>query len=187
MAAFGLSLAILGVMFLSVVEASSTSAEAGPIEQTSSAVEAFVFARGSGSYESRFGVYEASLVGFLERPLFGWGTERDVEGLQLPAGSHSEYLAALYRQGLLGVIALAGMLISAWVTTRPPGGLAARSEEGTMLRYGRWFFVGAVLNSTMNDPAVDATAYVFFWAIIGLLVATALVMKKRVDDAPPIH
>lgn len=181
--ALGLSLAILAVLSLSIVEAGSPAAEAGLIGQASSAVEAMVFARGRGSYESRFGLYGATLVGFLERPIFGWGTERDVEGLPLPAGSHSEYLAALYRQGLLGIIALAGMVISAWLDTRPPRGAAARSREGTMLSYGRWFFVGMIINNMMNDPAVDATAYVFMWAIIGLLVSTARLINKQKEDA----
>lgn len=187
LAAVGLSLGILAILFVSVMEVSSTTTEAGLIEQTGAAVEAFVFARGSGSYDSRFGLYQATLVGFLERPFFGWGTERDVEGLSLPAGSHSEYLAALYRQGLLGVLALAGMVISVWFATRPPRGSAARSKEGSILRYGRWFLVGAVLNSTMNDPAVDATAYVLMWAIMGLLVATSLMIKKQGNDAPAFH
>ena len=184
LAAFGLSLAILAVLLLSIVESGSPTPEAGLIGQASMAMEAFVFARGPGSYESRFGLYEATLAGFLERPIFGWGTERDIEGLSLPAGSHSEYLAALYRQGLLGIIALAGMLISAWLDTRPPHGAAARTREGSMLRYSRWFFVGALINNAMNDPAVDATAYVFMWAIIGLLVATARLMKEQREDAP---
>lgn len=181
--ALGLSLAILAVLSLSIIEAGSPTAEAGLIGQASSAVEAMVFARGPGSYESRFGLYGATLAGFLERPVFGWGTERDVEGLPLPAGSHSEYLAALYRQGLLGLIALAGMVISAWLDTRPPRGAAARSREGTMLSYGRWFFVGMIINNMMNDPAVDATAYVFMWAIIGLLVSTARLINKQEEDA----
>lgn len=180
---FGLSLVILAVLLLSIVEAGSTTSEAGLIEQTETAVEALVFARGSGSYEDRLGLYKATLTGFLQRPIFGWGTERDIEGLPLPAGSHSEYLAALYRQGLVGIITLTGMLISAWIATRPPRGTAARTREGMILRYGRWFFVGAIVNSTMNNPAVDTTAHVFMWAIIGLLVSTTRLINKQEEDA----
>lgn len=52
-----------------------------------------------------------------------------------------------------------------------------------MLSYGRWFFVGMIINNMMNDPAVDATAYVFMWAIIGLLVSTARLINKQKENA----
>ena len=186
LAGVGLTIAILLVLFLSVVEFGSASQDAGLIEQTTSTIEAFVLARGSGSYTSRFGVYTATLEGFLERPLFGWGTERDVEGLDLPAGSHSEYLAALYRQGILGIFALTGLLLSTWRATGPPrGSEAAKGRDGSILRYGRWFFIAAILNSVMNDPSVDSTSFVILWVLMALLVTTHRYSSAQGDNGAP--
>ena len=61
-------------------------------------IEQFTFARG-GEFHQSLGVYEATLAGFRQR-LFGWGTERDVEGAEYPRRLTGEYLAALYRQGV---------------------------------------------------------------------------------------
>ena len=52
------------------------------------------------------------------------------------------------------------------------------------MRYGRWFYVGALINSLMNDPGVDATTYVLLWLFIALLVATAQLIHQPSDDNP---
>ena len=179
--ALALALAMWLVVLSAFVEYGLVGGEGGYVSQAAGLVEEFVFARGTGSYTSRFGVYEATVQGFLQRPLFGWGTERDVEGLDLPAGSHSEYFAALYRQGLLGLLALLGLLWSVWRTTRPVWSWAAR-PPGTLLRYGRWFFIGAVVNSLLNDPNVDSTTYVLLWVFMGVLVATAQFVHHQNQD-----
>ncbi len=180
----GLSMAIVLVLLTAALELSGSGSGTGLTDQATEAVGALVFARGSGSFTSRFGVYEATLSSFMERPLLGWGTERDHPGLRFPMGSHSEYLAILYRHGLIGFTALAGMLISTWIVTRPPRSMAAYTKERTFLCYGRWFIVTAIVNNIMNNPSTDATAYVFLWTIIGLLVATALQINKQSDDTP---
>jgi len=168
----GLTVALWLAALAAATEFVSAESRPGIVGGAVDAFEGFVFARGSGSYTSRFGVYEATIAGFLERPLFGWGTERDVEGLDLPAGSHSEYLAALYRQGLLGFVALLGLLWSVWWATRPPRNPAV-APEATFLRYGRWFFVTTLINSMLNDPGVDTTTYFLLWLFMALLIATA--------------
>lgn len=180
----GLTLALVLILFSATLELTSGFKQGGVISQTAEAVDAFTYARGEGSFINRFGVYGATLQGFLQRPLFGWGTERDVEGLNIPAGSHSEYLAALYRQGLLGLIALAGLLISAWRATRPPRGQAAGEPMGVFLRYGRWFFVAALINSIMTDPSVDSTTYVILWSLIALLIAAGRLVRTQGEYAP---
>jgi O-antigen ligase len=176
----GLTLALFLVLMLELAAANQGE---GLIDRTTEAVETFTFARGAGSFTGRLAVYEATLTGFVERPVFGWGTERDVEGLEYPAGSHSEYFAVLYRQGLFGLFAFIGLLWSAWRATRPPSGTVARQPAGAFLRYGRWFFVTALINSIMNDPAIDTTTYVLLWLLIALLIATAQLIRQRTDDA----
>lgn len=181
----GLATAMLLLLLTTTIELSTSRIDEGLLNQTAEAVEAFTFARGPGSFTNRFGVYEATLQGFLERPLFGWGTERDVEGLEIPAGSHSEYLAALYRQGLLGLIALVGLLITTWRATRPLKGAAAAGPAGTFLRYGRWFFVASLINSIMTDPTVDSTTFVMLWVLLALLVATSRLLHHENEHALP--
>lgn len=168
------------------LEISASGQRNGLIGSAIEAVDAFVFARGEGSYTSRSGVYVATIEGFLERPVFGWGTERDVEGLDLPAGSHSEFFAALYRQGLLGLLVLLILYAAVWRATRPIGPPA--QPAGALLRYGRWFFITALVNSLLNDPNVDSTTYVLLWLFIALLVATAqFVHNQPHDDFAPSH
>ena len=181
-----LAAAIWLLAIAATLEITAPGQRDGLIGSAIEAVDAFVFARGEGSYTSRFGVYAATIEGFLERPVFGWGTERDVEGLDLPAGSHSEYFAALYRQGLLGLLALLGLYWSVWRATRPSG--APAQPAGALLRYGRWFFITALVNSLLNDPNVDSTTYVLLWLFIALLVAAAqFVHHQPHDDLAPSH
>jgi len=181
LSAIALAIALWLAALSAAGEFISASERPGVVGGVVDAFEGFVFARGSGSYTSRFGVYQATIEGFLQRPLFGWGTERDVEGLDLPAGSHSEYFAALYRQGLLGLVALLGLLGSVWWATRPPREPAALPQV-TFLRYGRWFFVTTLINSVLNDPGVDTTTYVLLWLFIALLVATAQLIDRQSHD-----
>lgn len=147
----------------------------------------FLLARGSGSFTDRFAVYQSSLEGVASRPFFGWGTERDVPGVRYPAGSHSEYVAVLYRQGLVGFILFIGLLWSSWRSTRPPSGTQSRLPEGTLLRYGRWFFVTALLNSLAADPAIDTPVYVIVWCCLGLLVAASRLVRSQTQHVTVQH
>ena len=182
-----LSVALIAILFSATLELASGFRQQGVISRTAEAVDAFTYARGEGSFINRFGVYGATIEGFLQRPLFGWGTERDVVGLNIPAGSHSEYLAALYRQGILGFFALLGLWWSVWRGTRPPGGAAAGQPAGLFLRYGRWFLVAALINSIMTDPSVDSTTYVILWVLITLLIAAGRMVRKQGEYASTAH
>lgn len=144
----------------------------GLLSELVNSVRDFLFARGEGSFLSRFAVYVSSLEGFLERPLFGWGTERDVPGLRFPAGSHSEYFAVLYRQGLFGVITFVGLILATWRHTTPLKRVDQDAEPtNSFLRYGRWFFVTVLVNSVAADPVIDTTVYLVLWTCLGLLIA----------------
>lgn len=161
----------IAVLLLSVVFDVSSASGGGFIGSLQEGLESFVYARGPGSFNSRSAVYEVTLSGFLERPFFGWGTERDIGDLEFPAGSHNEYLGILYRYGLLGAMAFAALLVSLWWSTRPRPLTTAPNAPADLLRYGRWFFVTALINNIFIDPVVDTTAFTFLWASFALLVA----------------
>jgi O-antigen ligase len=95
-----LSIAILGVaLFVGLLLTESTVQEKGK-----NILLEVVNARGSGSPTNRWIIYQHTLSGFWQRPLVGWGTERDFGNFPFPAGSHSYYLGTLYKQGIVGLL-----------------------------------------------------------------------------------
>jgi O-antigen ligase len=161
-------LLLIGGILLTVLAESWHGDGATVIEQAQQSVDTFLRARGGGSFDDRFRVYEHTLRGVGQRPLFGWGTERDFANFPYPAGSHNEYLAILYRQGGIGFLVFLGMLWSAWRHTHP-----VPSDDGNkerFLRYGRWFFVIVLINGLGTVPIVDATVYVIQWSFLALLI-----------------
>ena len=87
---------------------------------------------------------------------------------------------------MLGLLALLGLYLSVWRATRPSG--PAAQPAGALLRYGRWFFITALVNSLLNDPNVDSTTYVLLWLFIALLVAAAQFTHDQPhDDLAPSH
>lgn len=162
------SLLLIGGIALTLL-ADSWQGDNRVVNQAQGSVDTFLRARGGGSFDDRFRVYEHTLRGVGQRPLFGWGTERDFADFPYPAGSHNEYLAVLYRQGGIGFLVFLGMLWSTWRHTRPVP-LDDRNKE-RFLPYGRWFFVAVLINGLGTVPIVDATVYVIQWTFLALLIA----------------
>jgi hypothetical protein len=130
--------------------------------------------RGS-STEHRLTVYQYTIQGWLERPIFGWGTERDIEGFKFPAGSHSYYLSILYRQGILGLTVFILIMTSIWKTTRPlkikP--FSRKSfQQIKLLEFGRWVFIVAVIDSLTTVPVTDIVTMILLWLIFSILIST---------------
>ncbi|MEZ4515851.1 MAG: hypothetical protein R3C44_03085 [Chloroflexota bacterium] len=92
----------------------------------------------------------------------------------------------LYRQGLFGVLAFIGLIWSTWRYSRPVQDDRRATLPGSFLRYGRWFFVTALINSIFADPVIDTTVYVFLWLFLALLVATAISLNKEQPNASPV-
>ncbi len=136
--------------------------------------EDFVLARGAGSLNDRTDIYTATIENAVERPVFGWGTERDLPTLTLyPAGSHDYYLAVIYKYGIVGLMIFAALWIILWRETRPPSSGANSPESrylARLLRYGRWVIVGTLVNGLAEVLDLDTTVLVFLWIIIALLI-----------------
>jgi O-antigen ligase len=147
----------------------------GALPAVGDTVSSVVLARGEGSYVSRMAVYQATLSGVTERPIFGWGTERDVPGLRFPAGSHSHYLGILYKQGVVGLLVFLALLASVWRDTRPVPLSSIKGQDGghaSLLRFGRWAFILIVINGATDVLDLDATTMVVIWTVIATLIAT---------------
>jgi O-antigen ligase len=128
------------------------------------------------STEHRLIVYSETVKGWLQRPIFGWGTERDIPEFMFPAGSHSLYLALLYRQGIAGLLVFLLVLYSAWNSTRPIENRFILDQNLTLsnqfLEFGRWVIFAAILDAFTTVLITDILAVYFFWSILSLLVVT---------------
>lgn len=149
------------------------------------AFEGIVFARGAGSVDARTLIYAETLRGALDRPLFGWGTERDIDvaGFRYPAGSHSLYLAFLFRHGIVGFALLLGLLASIWWTTAP-----ARSPPGhpgdparSFVVFGRWSLTAFLVVGISTVPDVDMTLHLIAWTCLASIHAA-----NRIPATGPI-
>jgi O-antigen ligase len=121
-----------------------------------------------GSFIARAEIYRLTLEGIVERPLTGWGTQRDVPGLAFPVGSHNWLLGIAYKYGVLGVVfggltmimILRQVLMPLKLVREAPESVALRKFIGTaMLAY--------LLISLTLEPIVDAVAIHIFAALAG--------------------
>lgn len=76
-------------------------------------IEEILYARGEGSTYSRSTIYFESIKYFLINPL-GYGEYVDIPRLDLPLGSHSTFIAILFKYGLIGVIGSI-LLVFGWI------------------------------------------------------------------------
>jgi O-antigen ligase len=137
------------------------------------------FARGTGSPTSRAVIYHQTLAGFLERPLFGWGTERNIAGVAstfiYPAGSHSTYLGTLYRQGIVGLMALLLLLVAMWRATGRPRRVDATDRDAAflldVLLGARLALIVALVAGVTVALDLDSSVMMLLWIIIALACA----------------
>ncbi|MCB0017817.1 MAG: O-antigen ligase family protein [Anaerolineales bacterium] len=128
----------------------------------------FYYAR-RASVSDRGYVYQKTIEGWLERPILGWGTERDIPDHPFPAGSHSHYLGILYKQGAVGLIIYVTMMIKIWQELRPVP--RQNKHEQLFLVISRWVLLTAIFNGFTDVLDLDATVYLFLWIIVGLVLA----------------
>jgi len=148
-------------------------------DSLSRAAEPLLYARGSGPVDDRMAVYGPTVRGILARPLFGWGTERDVPGAVYPAGSHSYYLGILYKHGIVGFLIWLGLAWTILREVRPRS--AAESQAITYLAVPRnWILAELCLVFLTVVPDLDATAFAVLWLVLTLFMASARINQ---DDA----
>lgn len=151
-----------------------------PVDFATDTAETLIYARGVGSPTSRLFIYQKTLEGFVERPIFGWGTERNIEdagGFRYPAGSHSYYLGTLYKQGTVGFVLFIALLVTIWKDTTPikqtePLRNERESRElNGFLRTTRWIIVSILIISVVSVIDLDATVMLFTWVVLALAIS----------------
>jgi O-antigen ligase len=130
-------------------------------------IEVFLNARGSGSYLARVLVYRETLKSWAHRPIFGWGTQRDIIGFPLPMGSHSHYLSILYKQGIVGLFVYGLTLLSVWKTLNISSNIRS-SLLIQFVNFATWSFVANCLNGLTDVMDLDAIVIHVLWTIISL-------------------
>ena len=156
-----------------------------------STLTAVAFARDrwvrGGSAAARFDTVLGTLRGWLERPVLGWGTAREVPELALPAGTHSTYLGILYKHGAVGLVAFAYLLGLVWRHTRPIEASAGSGKpiwSRSLLLGGRWSLVAVLVDGLTSMPSVDTMAITLIWLGFGAVTAGSKLLRgKETDDS----
>ena len=133
-------------------------------------IDLILYSRGEGSVNSRLNIYVQTFENFLRRPIFGWGTERDVIGLSYPLGSHSYYLGILYKQGAIGFFLFIAIILCIWKNIAVSSKITDKKAY-KFLKYGKLILLVYILNSFTDVLDLDATTIMFSWLIFSLLIA----------------
>ncbi|MFC2171023.1 O-antigen ligase family protein [Acidobacteriota bacterium] len=146
-----------------------------------------VFSRGQGSFVSRERVYRQTLKGVMERPVLGWGTERDFPKSRFPAGSHSYYLGILYKQGFIGLLIFMGIWFSLWRGTKPSklnrSADPSNRSKLMLMHYARFVIMAAMINSLTDSLDLDATTMAVMWLIFALAISSHHIGSQEGKEA----
>tara|TARA_B110000240_G_scaffold1833_1_gene2204 strand:- start:763 stop:1971 length:1209 start_codon:yes stop_codon:yes gene_type:complete len=141
-------------------------------------IDLLLYSRGEGSANTRMKIYIQTFNSFLERPIFGWGTERDVKGLAYPLGSHSYYLGTLYKQGVVGFTLFIAIVVLIWNKLKVK--IFIDNNFTRFFKYGQFLMLVYIINSFTDVLDLDATTMFFLWLILSLLiVAKRMYMSKE--------
>ena len=136
-----------------------------------------------------------SIESWKESPLFGWGTQRNIDvagGWEdrpfkiIPAlGSHSQFLSLLYRYGLVGLALF--LLIYAAVfreLTRaakdPPRDVFWRD----LIRFCGWAFAANLIHSVFIDMDFDVVVLFMIWMNWALILKVRTMSKQERETSP---
>ena len=141
-------------------------------------INLMIYSRGEGSANARARIYIETFQGFFEKPIFGWGTERDMKGMTYPLGSHSYYLGTLYKQGILGLVLFLSLLFSIWKRINIK--VKEYNKFTWLLKYGQFVLFVYLINSFTDVLDLDATTMMFSWIIFSLLIVANRVYLNNI-------
>jgi len=145
------------------------------------AMEIFFIINRASSFEHRQEIYSRTIQELLENPILGYGTQRSVEDMFYPIGSHNWYLSVLYKHGIFGFISfLLFYLGLIWLTFKLLGKAITLLRDRIMICYTFLIlFVSHALLVLTIEPIVDAM-HIFMFAIIsGLTLSLGKLLLKE--------
>lgn len=146
-------------------------------------LEGFATAKGR-SLSTRSNIAYYSIISWLERPAFGWGTPRDMSiygfSPNYPRlGSHSQFLSVLYRHGIVGLFVFLALLAALWrrFGKVPEGDWRARFRP-----YLYWAFTANVVHAVLIQLDIDFLFMFLVWQLWALIDAL-----PRYPAVPELH
>jgi O-Antigen ligase len=139
----------------------------------------------SSSSASRILIYQKTIESWRGSPVFGWGTERNMAVVgespkRPPLGSHSYYLAILYRYGLVGLILFSVIIGLLFKEIKKIRILAANNTFlGKLGRYAGWAFVMIIIQSIFIVMDFDIVLLFLIWTTWGIIVAIRKMLEKN--------
>lgn len=137
------------------------------VRQAASAMwtDAVAYRESSSSY--RFSLYEFGIkrVG-AESPLVGFGVKHEVPQYKIPVGSHSTFIGAFYKTGILGL----GALLIFWIASVVRSLRAIIFDNDLRRRSGACAFLAMMPFFMFED--VDAPQFVAFLLFLSLYIAS---------------
>lgn len=173
----GAGLALGGTVLLGLALA---DAGANPVGAAQAKIEAAALARGGGSYGARSYIYRKTWQGYLESPLFGWGTQRHLPNFPYPAGSHSHWFGHLYKYGAFGLLAFLALALAVGrACWPPPPGPEGDDPPRVLALAGFACLVSAALNMATDVLDLDAMVWTLLWVEISAVVALRALLDGR--------
>jgi O-antigen ligase len=129
-------------------------------------------------------IFEKSIESWKEKPVFGWGTDRNMEVVGEsprlpPLGSHFYYLTILYRYGLVGLIlfaAIIGMMLKEIGKISRLAGPAP--FPGQLGLYASWAFFMIFVQAAFIVMDFDVVVLFLMWMNWGIIVAIRIRLEK---------
>lgn len=136
------------------------------------------------SVKDRTTILKSTLHSWSESPIFGWGTQRNMEVVgELsslpPLGSHSTYLSFLYRYGLSGFILFLGILVFLFLELNRP--FRVSHTETFWMDFTTvcgWVFFGNLVQAIFTVMDYDVVILFLIWMNWGfILVARRMLVN----------
>jgi len=146
----------------------------------------------SSSTTSRTFIYEKTIESWKESPVFGWGTNRNMEVMGEaprlpPLGSHSYLLTILYNHGFVGLI-LFSLIIGMIFGEIHKITVLVRDDEflGKLGLFAGWAFFMNLVQAIFNIMDHDVVVLFLIWMNWGLIVAIRIMLEKK-DSVVPVQ
>ena len=143
--------------------------------------EDLLFSRRAGSAEARSAIYLYSWQWIQERPLFGYGTQIDIPGLDYPLGSHSTPLGLAFKYGIPAALLMMFLILSSYTTLLKIFRASRTSKDETFFAYLAASFTCYLAMITINEFVVDLYHHLFLFSLLGAIWGTKRKYFQKYD------